>query len=255
MSIYKVYFSEQDSSGLVGREAPKVLKTDVEFMKLVVNKPWGYEYIMYDGPYSQVWSLFIKPKAMTSTHSHPNKKTSLILISGEAVFSTLNGSFRLKPFDAVVIDPAVFHTTQAVSPEGARVLEIESPPIKYDLIRMKDSYGREGKFYEGIDQMRANENSCVRFENDSRPNFAQKRFFNTLISIKNIAQAYSKEDLFQLADHDLLTVLEGNVHSKEGGLLFSITDVVKCTDFMSRLDSHVINNLTVFLIKNPVKAP
>lgn len=249
MKIYKVYFSERDSLNLAGREAPKVIKAEMDFMKLVVKKPWGYEYLMIDNPFSQVWSLFIKHECLTSTHAHPNKKTALILISGEAQFSTQNTSIYLKPQDSVMIDPAVFHTTKALSKEGARVLEVETPPLKYDLIRVKDRYGREGKFYEGLDQMYANENDCVRFNGKDQADFVQKTFFNTILSIKKIKTSYSKEDILQIMGHDFLVLLEGKVHSKKGHLLYSVSDVIKCSDFLHHLDSHVINNVTLLLLK------
>jgi len=249
MKIYKVFFSQQDSLNLAGRESPKNLKNENDFMRLIVEKPWGSEYLMFENPFAQVWSLFIKKKAMTSTHTHPNKKTALILISGRAIFKTLNTSIPLKPLDAVTIDPAVFHTTQAISEEGARILEIETPPLKYDLIRMKDKYGREGKFYEGRDHMHENKNECVRFIGMESEKFKQQAFFEAVLSLKKIEKAYTQEDLFHLSSHDILGVLEGNIHSKNGNLLYSVADVVKCSDFMSHIDSHSINNLTLLLIR------
>ena len=56
---------------------------------------------------------------------------------------------------------SAFHSTEAFSAlpilphseNGVWVMEIESPPIKTDLVRMTDEYGRAGASYEGIDNM------------------------------------------------------------------------------------------------------
>lgn len=250
MHIYKVYFSEKDSLNLVGRESPKKLKEDVDFMKWVVRKPWGYEYLLYNNLFTQVWSLYIKQDALTSMHTHPNKKTALILVNGDATFSTFNTSIQLKPLDAVIIDPAVYHQTRATSSNGAVVIEVENPGLKYDLIRLKDKYGREGKFYEGVDQMYTNDQECVRFDELTRPGLMKKPYYDSILSVKKIANCYSEEDRHQFKDQDLMVVLEGNVHSKNGHLLYSVVDVIKCSDFIESLDSHVINNLSLLLIKN-----
>ncbi|MBI1979463.1 MAG: hypothetical protein HYS58_01725 [Elusimicrobia bacterium] len=250
MRIFRVYFSEQDSLNLAGREAPKQLKEDLNFMQWIVNKPWGHEYLMYTNPFTEVWSLHVQGNAITSVHTHPNKKTALILLEGEALFSTLNTSIPLKPLDSVMIDAGVFHSTRALSPTGAVVIEVESPPIKYDLIRLKDQYGREGKFYEGVDQMSQNSNGCVRFVELGVPSFVQKKHYNSLISIKRISNGYSQEDRRQLEDQDLIAILEGNIHSRKGQLLHSVVDVVKRSNFMESIESHVFNNLTLFLIKS-----
>jgi hypothetical protein len=50
--------------------------------------------------------------------------------------------------DSIVLEPCVFHTTQAISPDGAFVIEVETPPMKGDLVRLKDSFGREESGYE-----------------------------------------------------------------------------------------------------------
>jgi len=42
----------------------------------------------------------------------------------------------------------VFHQTNAISLNGALVLEIETPVNKFDLVRINDQYGRRGKDYE-----------------------------------------------------------------------------------------------------------
>ena len=43
----------------------------------------------------------------------------------------------------------LFHSLKSVSRNGLLALEFETPVNKNDLVRFKDSYGREKKSYEG----------------------------------------------------------------------------------------------------------
>lgn len=128
----------------VADKKPK--KTD--FDGYIINKPWGSEFLIYQDKHIGIWFLHIKKNQSTSFHAHPLKKSALVVLSGEVVFSTLNEWYDLGPLDAINIDSGVFHTTRATSLYGSYVLEVETPPIKHDLIRLKDEYGRAGTMYE-----------------------------------------------------------------------------------------------------------
>lgn len=250
MSSYRVYFSEKDSLNLQGRQTPQEVNQNVNYQEWIVNKPWGYEYLVYLNSFTEVWHLYLKENGVTSMHSHPNKKTALIVLKGEALFSTLNTTVTLKALDNVIIDPGVFHSTRSISNAGTILIEVESPPFKYDLIRLEDEYGRKGTFYEGKNQMIQSSDEDIRFTELVQPGFVQKKFHNLSISIKKMNQQYNVEDIQHLKEHDLLVVLEGNVLTKKGHLLYSIADVVKKTNFMVDVESHSIDQLTLFLIKN-----
>jgi len=114
----------------------------------VVKKPWGYEYLAYENKHAAIWFLYIKYNHATSLHCHPNKTTGLILLDGQAETSFLNNSTVLNPTNKVMIRKGLFHSTKATDERGAWVFEIETPVDKQDLVRFKDSYGREGKPYE-----------------------------------------------------------------------------------------------------------
>ncbi len=115
---------------------------NVDFKTMVVAKPWGHEYLIFSTPEVEVWNLFIKNQRSTSMHCHPKKTTALIVLEGRALFSSLNESYELMPLDTMVIDNGVFHSTQCLSKEGLRLLELETPPMKHDLVRLEDKYGR-----------------------------------------------------------------------------------------------------------------
>lgn len=124
-----------------------------DYRNVVVNKPWGYEYLMFQNDTAAAWVLHLNHNQSTSMHCHPTKKTSLVVLSGEVTSSTLEGWLHLRAGDAVIIDEGVFHTTKAVSPDGVLLVEVESPPNKKDLVRLKDAYGREKDGYEGAGSM------------------------------------------------------------------------------------------------------
>ena len=56
----------------------------LDYTEVMVTKPWGYEYLMYQNEDIAIWSLHIDYGKQTSLHCHPRKKTGLILLSGEA---------------------------------------------------------------------------------------------------------------------------------------------------------------------------
>ncbi|OFZ56662.1 MAG: hypothetical protein A3D92_12200 [Bacteroidetes bacterium RIFCSPHIGHO2_02_FULL_44_7] len=152
--IKKIFTTEFDLFNLSVKrtqipEAPK----HRDFKGMVVTKPWGYEYLMLENAFVAVWILFLKPDARTSMHCHPKKKTSLLVLEGVVNTSSLDTQFELKALDGLVIDRGVFHSTQAASKEGAFIMEIETPPQKTDLVRLKDEYGRENKAYEGDESL------------------------------------------------------------------------------------------------------
>ena len=128
---------------------------------VIVKKPWGYEYLVFENEHVAIWMLQIVRKRRTSMHCHPRKRTGLILLSGDAKFHHLEGNIPLGRMSVVNIDPGTFHSTEAasmlpidpVSENGIWVMEIESPPLKEDLCRMSDAYGRAGATYEGADHM------------------------------------------------------------------------------------------------------
>ena len=85
----------------------------------IVKKPWGYEYLAYENKDVALWFLYIKKDHSTSLHCHPNKTTGLILLDGQAETSFLNSVNKLNPTDKVMIRKGLFHSTKALSKNGA----------------------------------------------------------------------------------------------------------------------------------------
>ena len=171
----------------------------------IVKKPWGYEYLAYENEYVAIWFLYIKHNHATSFHCHPNKTTGLILLDGQAETSFLNNTNKLNPTNKIMIRKGLFHSTKATDERGAWIFEIETPVDKQDLVRFKDSYGREGKPYEDETFEIPKAEDCLWIKNDPKVyNFA-----NCILDVKHIT------DINEFADIDDLL----NVMFLKGGLI------------------------------------
>ena len=118
-------------------------------MVLANLKPWGYEYILYENVNVAVWCLTIMPGQETSFHSHPNKKTGLVVLDGAAKVSFLSNDQKLFAGEKIMIRHGVFHKTKNMCGVPLTLLEIETPVNKEDIVRLKDKYGRAGTPYGG----------------------------------------------------------------------------------------------------------
>jgi len=115
---------------------------------VIVNKPWGYEYLIFETDEVALWLLYIKGGGKTSLHCHPNKTTGLLLLKGNARISFVADYKDVSAPNKQMFRRGLFHSTEALSSEGIFLLEIETPNNKNDLIRLNDSYGRLNLVYE-----------------------------------------------------------------------------------------------------------
>jgi GDPmannose 4,6-dehydratase len=121
------------------------LVSEMNNSKLFITKPWGYEHTVFNDDKCLIWRLVLKDGESTSYHCHPNKKTMLIVLKGEVEF--FDGWVDiLQAFDSKVIEKGEYHSSKAINGD-AEIIEIDSPPLVTDIIRLKDKYGREGKDY------------------------------------------------------------------------------------------------------------
>tara|TARA_R110002020_G_C16318711_1_gene774591 strand:+ start:2882 stop:3502 length:621 start_codon:yes stop_codon:yes gene_type:complete len=123
-----------------------------DYKDVVIPKPWGKEYLLFEENNVAGWILYINRGEKTSLHCHPKKKTSLIVLDGDAKISFLTSSTKVSRGDKTIIRQGVFHSTEALS--DLCLLEIETPVDKEDLVRLKDLYGREGTPYETTEHPR-----------------------------------------------------------------------------------------------------
>lgn len=227
--IKKINFSALDRQHLTLKSMPSN-SIRVDFSTMVVNKPWGCEYLLSSTPLVEVWHLSLNYPKSTSTHCHPNKKTALIVLSGRALFSSLNEFVELSSLDAIILDSGVFHSTQCLSKNGLKLLEIETPPMKHDLIRLKDNYGRVGKGYEGLREMGPANDTYIKFDEQNAviKRLCGKKICTSFIETK---KELTRQPFFKKPG--LSVILSGFIKSDTGKHLYGLGDVIS-TDELSK---------------------
>lgn len=126
----------------------------VDYKNCVCIKPWGYEFLVYESERIGIWFLNIKRGHGTSLHTHFNKDTFVIVLSGTAKLVLIeNEHVALSPMSSVLVPKNKFHAFSSFSDE-VFLLEIEifdkttSFSDKNDLLRIDDQYNRKKTGYE-----------------------------------------------------------------------------------------------------------
>ncbi|HIJ98657.1 TPA: hypothetical protein H1005_01805 [archaeon] len=220
-----------------------------DYSKVVVKKPWGYEYLIFQNENVAVWILYLKPGAQTSMHSHPNKTTSLVVLEGEAICSTLSDNFKRTAGEGLMIGKGVFHQTKVVSEHGAFIMEIESPVNKRDLVRLKDKYGRASEGYETIDKhsFTPNYNYLTLGEPEIFYNLT-KRFGQCTITIRKVKDSSDFSDILNLGDEDIVCFLSGNILGN-GKSVGGAGTIAWAKDLKSIEQPQIKDELTALIIK------
>ena len=194
----------------------------------VVLKPWGYEYLIFENEFVATWFLHINGGHSTSMHCHPQKKTSLILLSGNALCNTFEKRNYLNAMDAIILEKTVFHSTKAISSGGIDVIEIETPPDKTDLVRLNDGYGRQKQGYEGLTEMRSNNLSEFNYFYFDTPKSGET-FFHHSESYHITLESYNISNVlpFKIKNEALYTLFEGQLSDKGGNVILEIGDTIR----------------------------
>ena len=203
----------------------------IDYQNVIVKKPWGYEYLMYQNENLGVWFLAIKQNARTSLHCHPNKKTGLILLEGVARVSFLNDSKPIKALSKLNIGKGIFHSTAGVSPGGISVIEVETPREKEDLVRLDDEYERDQVAYEGPEAMVPMDSTCVRLDS---PEVGREFQYSLAGCSLRVEKFKTAERLRERPRHEVIAVLEGGLVSNSGDPVLSPGDVLS-GDTLDRL--------------------
>jgi mannose-6-phosphate isomerase-like protein (cupin superfamily) len=230
--ITRLYRSKSDIENLSLLKT--VIPTNVDrfnYKGYIVNKPWGYEYMPYENPFVSIWVLHFKHQGFTSMHCHPKKKTSLMVLRGEIAFSTLEGFTVCHEGEGMYIDTAVFHSLRANSKKGAVVMEIETPPNKHDLVRLKDPFLRDPA-YEGLKQMTRD---IHKYEHiDLEPLNGKKckgiAFDTCRISMCRYRRSLTVHHRIQTEKAHTICLLAGALHDDKGNVLVSTGEMVATRD-------------------------
>jgi acetolactate synthase I/II/III large subunit len=193
----------------------KLSKDKTNYSEVIVRKPWGYEYLIYQNKYVSVWILHILKKQETSMHCHPQKKTSLIVLNGRVICKNLQNIYSRKTGESVIINKEVFHSTSNNSNKNAVIMEIESPNNKHDLLRLKDKYGREKKGYEKKSDFSVNTNNYnyITLKSEKTYHNLTKKFSSSSITFINIKNIIDLNKLIKknLGTKSLITILSGKI--------------------------------------------
>lgn len=253
--IKKVYSSDLDLYNLSTKRVDfSIPKDTFDYRGLVVNKPWGYEYLIFQNGSVAIWVLNLKVNGSTSLHCHPQKKTSLIVLSGEVQVSTLSDVFIFKQKEGLVVDKGVFHSSKSVSSEEIFLMEIETPPNKTDLVRLKDEYGRQNKGYENTQQMSKDLDvyNYFDFHNLPKTGVCCKQHDFLDICIKIVRGTISDICARYLINYNqtIVCLLEGNMKDKDGTSIIDIGEVVDSDYLLSKLESiSKDKEYTIMIIK------
>ena len=189
-----------------------------------VLKPWGSEYKIYSNSILSIKLLRIHKNQSTSLHCHPVKKTGFILIKGTVEVDL--GFYNKKNLSAptkLMIRPGLFHATKNNINETSVILEIETPIDKDDLVRFKDSYGRENKSYEGKKYLEELSKDDLIFD---EPKVNQIKKYNLENMIVTIEKTNNIKNLKNRNKKAIFAILDGGLKSNNNLLVLSPGDIV-----------------------------
>lgn len=230
-------------------------RTRASYSDVIVKKPWGYEYLVFENEHVAIWMLQIVRKRKTSMHSHPHKKTALILLSGNANCYRIGGSIKLEPMDGVMIEQGAFHSTEAFSllpiipfsENGIWVMEVETPPVKADLVRVKDEYGRAGASYEGRDDMVFEPKKCLRLRNPKQNGIIRKEYLDFVFTLRRTGNL---KDVNAQTDSDALAlVVARSPATRSKNPYLNIGELFTLKEFCKNTAKENLSNYTILTVQ------
>ena len=215
---------------------------------LVVQKPWGNEYIVCQNKTTATKLLKLKYNKKTSLHCHPKKKTGFILLDGKV--EVMLGFYEKRVLNSpskLTIRPGLFHSTKALSKNGASILEIETPINKNDLVRFKDDYGRENKPYENRKNMTKKTKDDIVFKIPKKLGINYYRFKNIKISLE---VHNNTKELIKRPKKTIFAILGGGLVDNKKKCVLSPGDIVQ-TETIKKLSKvfKIHKKLTILTCK------
>ncbi len=198
----------------------------------IVNKPWGYEYVVYRDSHKLVVTLLkINYNKSTSLHCHPNKKSGFVLLDGKALFQLGLWKKRSEVHSSPskrMIARGLFHSIKSLSKNGMLALEFETPVNKNDLVRFKDNYGREQKSYEG--KKFTKQIKSTDFLKFKKPNLNNKQIYK-IGKCKIIVETHKDfKNLLKNKPNTIFSILKGSISDKQGRNVIAHGDIIRTID-------------------------
>ena len=195
----------------------------MNYSKKLVKKPWGNEYLLYENGIVAVWMLNIESNKNTSLHCHTKKKTGLILLEGE-IDVELGFYDKKKLFapDKVMLRTGLFHSSKSIN-TNSKLLEIETPIDKEDLVRFEDNYGRQEKPYEGKKFFSDLSKNAILLQDPATSK--QEYKFND--STLKFERHYDCDELINKSDDTIFAIIKGGLFSDNSQIVLSPGEVVR----------------------------
>tara|TARA_B100001029_G_C14939535_1_gene382402 strand:- start:58 stop:747 length:690 start_codon:yes stop_codon:yes gene_type:complete len=194
----------------------------------LVTKPWGYEYTIFRNSNKiAITFLHIKYKHKTSLHCHPKKKTGFIIVDGTAQVQLGlydKNKKNYKSISSLVIRPGLFHSIKSLSKKGLCALEFETPVDKKDLIRFRDSYGREKDPYENFNTTKKINAKLIKLKTSKHKKIQKTTFKNTKIFLENHKNFNTK---IKNSDKSISAILDGKIVDKFNRTVITYGEIVK----------------------------
>jgi hypothetical protein len=185
-----------------------------DYRGVIVDKPWGFEYLAYENSHVALWVLHIAAGERTSLHCHPTKTTGLVLLQGVAELSFLTDSKLLEAPHKEMIRRGLFHSTRAVSEKGVILLEVETPNDKADLVRLSDAYGRGAQGYEKSDHELPRPNGLLWID---EPDSDIGRSYTYADQALRVERIVSPSDISVIDDGTIMMFLNGGLTKSVDG--------------------------------------
>jgi acetolactate synthase-1/2/3 large subunit len=251
VKVFNSSVDDKKSLHNVGFQSSQLADDGFDYSKVIVKKPWGYEYLIFQNEHVGAWILYLKYQAQTSMHCHPNKKTTLAVLQGGVKCIGLSRTESLSAGEAVMIDKAVFHRSISTSESGTFILEIETPVNKKDLVRLKDEYGRENLGYEGEEHYSKNiqNYNYLSFSSAELKHNFQKRFGDCSLIFTKIENVENFIKLIEDNLGNLFCCLNKDIYSIDDKIQASTGDAVLANDLIEIEFGHQICGLELMIIK------
>tara|TARA_R110000824_G_scaffold119818_1_gene274197 strand:+ start:11804 stop:12286 length:483 start_codon:yes stop_codon:yes gene_type:complete len=137
----------------------------------------------------------------------------------------MNDNFLLQPRHKIMIRKGLFHSTKAISKSGVSLFEVETPVDKFDLVRLKDSYGREGKPYEGVSHEYPKLEDCVKIQEPKKNKQHTYKIADCSLRVCNIEDT----DFFKnFEDKRNIMFLKGGIVTEYGINVAGPGDILSC---------------------------
>ncbi len=195
----------------------------MNYLNKLVKKPWGNEYLIYENGIVAVWMLNIESNKNTSLHCHTKKKTGLILLEGEIdVELGFYDKKKLSAPDKVMLRTGLFHSSKSIN-TNSKLLEIETPIDKEDLVRFEDNYGRQEKPYEGKKFFLELSKDEILFKEPG----SCKQEYRFKDSILKFERHYNCDELISKSDDTIFAIIKGGLFSENSQIVLSPGEVVR----------------------------